>query len=101
MRPKHPVGVMVTDMVAHMVVGTTLVEGCTSNRKSQSIKVVEVVEVVEDTVTGEEDMNNKRSLQLTMAIAMKAATNMRTQVRDGDLTCVGNIFLLKDGDCRI
>ena len=98
MRPKHPVGVMVTDMVAHMVVGTTLVEGRTSNRKSQSIKVVEVVE---DTVTGEEDMNNKRSLQLTMTIAMKAATNMRTQVRDGDLTCVGNIFLLKDRDCRI
>ena len=98
MRPKHPVGVMVTDMVAHMVEGTTLVEGRTSNRKSQSIKVVEVVE---DTVTGEEDMNNKRSLQLTMAIAMKAATNMRTQVRDGDLTCVGNIFLLKDRDCRI
>lgn len=97
MRPKHPVGVMVTDMVAHMVVGTTLVEGRTSNRKSQSIKVV----VVEDTVTGEEDMNNKRNLQLTMAIAMKAATNMRTQVRDGDLTCVGNIFLLKDRDCRI
>ena len=94
MRPKHPVGVMVTDMV----VGTTLVEGRTSNRKSQSIKVVEVVE---DTVTGEEDMNNKRSLQLTMTIAMKAATNMRTQVRDGDLTCVGNIFLLKDRDCRI
>ena len=97
MRPKHPVGVMVTDMVAHMVVGTTLVEGRTSNRKSQSIKVV----VVEDTVTGEEDMNNKRNLQLTMAIAMKATTNMRTQVRDGDLTCVGNIFLLKDRDCRI
>ena len=45
MRPKHPVGVMVTDMVAHMVEGTTLVEGRTSNRKSQSIKVVEVVEV--------------------------------------------------------